>query len=157
MICEQVWTGFNKSEQVWSTIFPQPWVACSPTLTYPQNLCAVFKSYFAQNSTTLQSGGNRHLSRSSWHKVWTGVKCNFSLAQLHEPYVVLKLSISRVRMWNFTRIECKTKKLWLSIIPARRRSDQPGLRPPQKGVNNHFSSPHLGESYVVAKISISEA
>ena len=63
----------------------------------------------------------RPSSRSSWRKVWTGVKCNFSLAHLHEPYVVRKLLISRVWMWNFTRIERKTKKLPLSINPARRQ------------------------------------
>ena len=53
--------------------------------------------------------------------LWTGVKCNFSSAQLHEWYVDGKLPISRIRMWNFTRIRQKTKKLWLSIIPARRQ------------------------------------
>ena len=53
--------------------------------------------------------------------VWTGVKCNFSSVQLHDRYVVGKLSISQVRMWNFTRIRRKRKKLWLLIIPARRQ------------------------------------
>ena len=33
----------------------------------------------------------------------------------------------------------KTKKLWLSIIPALRRSYQPRLGLPQKGVNHNFS------------------
>ena len=36
-------------------------------------------------------------------------------------YVVGKLSISQVRMWNCTRIGRNTKKLRLSINPARRQ------------------------------------
>ena len=67
------------------------------------------------------SGGNSPSSRFSWRKVWTGVKCHFSSAHHHNQYVVGKLSISRVRMWNFTQIGRKTKKLRLSINPARRQ------------------------------------
>ena len=67
------------------------------------------------------SGGNSASSRFGWRKVWTGVKCNFSSAYHHDQYVVEKLSISWVWMWNFTRIWRKTKKLWLSIIPAQRQ------------------------------------
>ena len=58
-------------------------------------------------------------------------------------------------MWNFTRIRRKTKKLRLSIIPARRLSDQPCLGQPQKGVTYHFSLPHFDELYVVEKLLIS--
>ena len=43
-----------------------------------------------------------------------------------------KLSIRRVRIWNFTRIGPKTKKLWLTIDPVRRPSEQPDLGTPQK-------------------------
>ena len=60
-------------------------------------------------------------------------------------------------MWNFTRIGPKTKKLWLSINPARRLFEQPGLGQPKKDGNYHFSSPHLDEPYVVGKLLISEA
>ena len=67
------------------------------------------------------SGGNSASSRFNWCKVWTGVKCHFSSAHHHNQYVVGKLSISWVRIWNFTRIGRKTKKLWLSINPARRQ------------------------------------
>ena len=80
----------------------------------------------------LRSGGNNPLLHSSWRNVWTVVRCNFSSAHLHELYVVAMLSISRVRICSFTTIAPKTKKLWLSIIPARRLSEQPGLGPPQK-------------------------
>ena len=52
-------------------------------------------------------------------------------------------------MCDFTRIRRKTEKLWLSIIPARRRSEQPGLGPPQKGVKCNFSSPELDKPYIV--------
>ena len=48
-------------------------------------------------------------------------------------------------MWNFTSIGPKTKKLWLLKIPARRPSEQPGLGPPQKGVNCNFSSPQFNK------------
>ena len=63
-----------------------------------------------------------------------GVNYHFSSPQFDKPYVVGKLSISRFRMCNFTRIGRQTKKLWLSIIPARTLSDQPGLGPPSKKV-----------------------
>ena len=60
-------------------------------------------------------------SAFNWRKVWTGVKCHFSSTHHHNQYVVGKLSISRVWMWNFTQIGRKTKKLRLSINPARRQ------------------------------------
>ena len=125
----------------------------------PQTCVQFSNRYLAQNSTTLGNDGNSASSRFSWRQVWTGVKCNFSSAHLHRPYVVGKLSISQVRMSNFTRIGRKTKKLWLSIIPARTLSDQPGLQlgPPQKGVNCNFSSPELDKPYIVRKLSILEA
>ena len=82
----------------------------------------------------------------SWHKVWNGLKCNFSSVCHKVRKVVGKLTISLVRMCNFTRTAHKTKRLWLSIIPARRPSEQPSLRPPQKGVNYHFSSPHFSQA-----------
>ena len=100
---------------------------------------------------------NRISSCFSWRKAWTGVKCNFFSAHHHVQNVIGNLSISPVRMCNFTRVGCKTKKLWLSIIPALRRSYHPRLGEPQKGVNRNFSWPHLDKSYVVRKLSISEA
>ena len=113
--------------------------------------------YLARNSTTLRSGGNSALSRFSWRKVWNGVKCNFSWEHFQKRYIIGKLSISRVWMWNFTRIGPKTKKLRLSLIPALRQSYQPRLGQPWKGVNYHFSLPHLDKPFVVGKLSISEA
>ena len=85
------------------------------------------------------------------------MKCNFSSVHLHGPYVVGKLLISRGQMRNFTKIGPKTKKLWLSIIPARRPYEQPGLGPPQKGVNCNFSSPEIDKPYGVRKLRISDA
>ena len=101
---------------------------------------------------TLQSGGNSASSCFSWCKVWTGVKCNFYSAQHQVRNVVGKLSTSRVRMWNFTRIGHKIKKLWLSINPARSLSEHPGLGPPQKGVNCNFSLPEFNKPYDVRKL-----
>ena len=51
----------------------------------------------------------------------------------------------------------RQKKLWLSIIPARRLSEQPGLGPPQKGVNDDFTLPQFDKLYVVGKLSVLEA
>ena len=113
-------TGWEKSEQVWSTIFfnreshalqiwPTPKPACS-FLTVPWS-----KIYDPPK------GLNSSSPRSSCHRVWTGVKWNFPSAHQHDRYVVEKLSISQVRMWDFTRIRRKTKKLRPSIIPAQRQ------------------------------------
>ena len=113
--------------------------------------------YLARNSAIPRGGGNSPSSRCSWCKVSTGVKGNFSSAYLHELYVVRKLSISQVRMCIFPRIQCKTTKLWLSLIPTRRQSGQPGLRPPKKVGTTNFSSPHFDERYVVVELSTKEA
>ena len=93
-------------------------------------------------------------SRFSWLKVWTGVKCNFTSAQHQDRNAIGKLWISRARMCNITTIRWKTKMLCLSIIPAWRRSHQPSLGQPPKGVNYNFSLPHFDESHVVGKLSI---
>ena len=106
---------------------------------------------------TLRSGGIGASSRFSWRKVCTGVKCNFSSPHHHVRKIVGKLSIRRVRMWNFTRIGPKTKKLWLSIVSARRPSEHTSLGPPQKGVNCNFSWPEFDKLYGVRNLSISDA
>ena len=93
----------------------------------PPNFTHALKIYLGRflspfrSARLMRSGGNSPWSRFSWRKVWTGVKCNFSSAQLHDRYVDGKHPISRVRMWNFTRIGRKRKKLWLSINPGRRQ------------------------------------
>ena len=92
-----------------------------------------------QSARLIGSGGNSPSSCFSWRKVWTGVKCNFSSPHHHVRKIVGKLSIRRFLMWNFTRIGPKTKKLWNSIVPARRPSEHTGLGPSQKGVNCNFS------------------
>ena len=85
------------------------------------------------------------------------MKCNFSSPHHHVQYIVRKLSIRRVRMWNFTRIKHKTKKLWLSIVSARRPSEHTSLGLAQKGVNCNFSRPELDKPCGVRKLSISDA
>ena len=74
-----------------------------------------------RSARLMGSGGNSPSSRFNWRKVWTSVKCHFSSAHHHNQYIVGKLSSSRVRTWNFTRIGRKTKTLRLSINPARRQ------------------------------------
>ena len=112
-----LWTGSDRFGHAVSTS-PH---GLPPNFTHELKIClGRFLSPF-RSARLIGSGGNSPLSHFNWHKVWTGVKCNFSSAQLHDRYVDRKLSISRVWMWNFTRIWRKTKKLWLSIIPAWRQ------------------------------------
>ena len=134
--------GPDKSGQVRTGVKYYFSSTVSPTLFKfgpPPNLRAVSWPYLARNSTTLRSGGIRASQRFSWRKMWTGVKRNFSSPHHHVRKIVGKLSNRRDRMWNFTRIRPKTKKLWLSIFPARRPTEHTGLGPPPKGVNCNFS------------------
>ena len=87
---------------------------------------------------TLHWGGKSLSSRFIWRKVWAGVRCNFPCARLNESYVIEELSLSRNRKWNFTRIGRMTKTRWLSIIPARRRSYQPGCHNTKKVLTTTF-------------------
>ena len=151
-----LWTGPDKSEQVWSAIFPQPWVACCSNLAHPQTYVQF------SNRTSLETLQPSKVVETTFRHTSIGVMCEMVwsatfLAHLQEPYVVAKLSISQVRMWNFTRIGRKTKKLWLLIIPARRWSHKPLPGQPKKGVNRNFSWPHLNKPYFVEKLFISEA
>ena len=58
---------------------------------------------------------------------------------------------------KFHQDRTQGKKLWLSILPAQRPSEQPGLGPPHKGVNCNFSWPEFNKPYGVRKLSISDA
>ena len=110
-----LWTGLDRFGHTVLTSLDEP------NFTHALKLClGRFLSPFL-SARLIGSGGNSPSSHFSWHNLWTGVKCNFSSAQLHDRYVNGKLPISRVRMWNFTRIQRKTKKLWLLIIAARRQ------------------------------------
>ena len=112
-----LWTGSDRFGHAVSTFLHE----LPPNFTHPLKIClGRFLSPF-WSARLIGSGGNSPLSRFSWHKVWTGVKCNFSSALLHDRYVNGKLPISRVQMWNFTQIGRKTKKLRLPINPARRQ------------------------------------
>ena len=126
----------------------------SPNFTHTLKIClGRFLSPF-RSARLIVSGGNSPSSRFNWCKVWTGVKCYFSSAHHHNQYVVGKLSNSRVRMWNFTQIGRKTKK-----VTAFHKSSTKAVawNHPQKGVNYHFSSPEFDKPYVVGKLLISEA
>ena len=112
LYCGQVRTGSHRFGQIRTGVkyYFSSTVSC--TLSKfglpPWNPRTGIWRYLARNSMTLRSGGNSPSSRSNWHKVWTGVKCIFSSAQLHELYAV-QLSISQVQMCNFTQIGRKTK------------------------------------------------
>ena len=155
LYCRQVKTGWDKFGRVRTCVkcyFTQLWVARCPNLTHSPNLHSVFEPYLAWNSTTLQSGGKSASSRFNWHKVWTGVKCNFSWAHFQGWYVVGKLSFSRVQMWNFIRIGPQIKNLWLSIIPALRRSYQPRLGQPPRTCEPYFFLAALGQAIRCSKV-----
>ena len=117
---------------VQTLIAPRRKVARSPNFAYPQNPHTGICRYLARNSTTLPSGGNSASSRFSWRKVWTGVKWNFPSAHHQVRYAVGKLSIRPARIWNFTRIGPKTKKLLLSIIRHEGRLSCPAWDHPKK-------------------------
>ena len=149
----QVWTSQNRCEKLFflnrETNALQIWPTPKPAwsfLTVPRSKLYDPPKWWKRAS-----------SRFSWRKVWTGVKSNFSSPHHHVRKIVRKLSIRRVRMWNFTRIGPKTKKLWLSIVPARRPSEHTRLGPHQKGVNCNFSWPEFDKPYCVRKLSISDS
>ena len=112
-----LWTGSDRFGHAVSTSLH----GLPPNFTHALKICLGRLLRPFRSARLVGSGGNRPSSRFSWRKVWTGVKCNFSSAQVHDRYVDGKLPISRVRMQNFTRIRRKTKKLWLSIIPTWRQ------------------------------------
>ena len=112
-----LWTGSDRFGHAVSTSLH----GLPPNFTHALKIClGRFLSPFP-SARDIGSGGNHPSSRFSWPKVWTGMKCNFCSAQLHDWYAVEKIPIIRVRMWNFTRKRRKTKKVWLWIIPARRQ------------------------------------
>ena len=112
-----LWTGLDRFCYAVSTSLH----GLPPNFTHALKICLGRLLSPFRSARLIGSGGNSPSSCFSWRKVWTGEKCNFSSAQLHDRYVDGKLPISRVRMGNFTRIRRKTRKLWLSIIPARRQ------------------------------------
>ena len=145
-----LWTGSDRFGHAVSTSLH----GLPPNFTHALKIClGRFLSPFP-SARLIGSGGNSLSSCFSWRKVWTGVKRNFSSAQLHDRYVDGKLTISRVWMWKFTRIRRKSKK-----VMAFNNSGTKAVAcdHPQKGVNYHLSSPQLDKPYVVRKLSISEA
>ena len=88
--------------------------------------------YLVKNSKTLWSGGNSALSRFSWRNLWTGVKCNVSSAHHHDQTSLESSWLAEFECEISPGYDVRQKKLLLSIIPARRLSDQPGLGTPQK-------------------------
>ena len=155
-----LWIGRDKSGQIRTGVKYYFSSTVSPTLFKfgpPHKSACSFLTVPRSKLCHPRSGGISASSRFSWRKVWTGVKCNVSSPHHHVRKIDRKLSIRRVRMWNFTRIGPKTKKLWLSIVLGQRPAEQPGLGPPQKGVNCNFSWPELDKPYGVRKLSISDA
>ena len=89
----QVRTSLDKSEQVWSAIFPQPWVARCPNLAHPQT-CVQFSNRTAFETRRPSEVVETALRHASIHKVCTGVKCNFSWEHFRKRYIIRKFSRS---------------------------------------------------------------
>ena len=142
---------------VQTLIAPRPKVARSPNFDYPPKPAYRYLMETRSKLYDPPKWWKRSSSRFSWRKVWNGVKCNFSSPHHQVRNIVRKPSIRRVRMWNFTRIVTKTKKLWLSIFPVQRPSEHTSLGTPYKGVNCNFSSPEFDKPYEVRNLSISDA
>ena len=92
-----------------------------------------------------------------------GVKCELvGCATFLRRTTMSKISFESSRLGEF---ECeispgqdlRQKKLWHSIVPARRPSEHTGLGPSQKGVNCNFSWPEFDKPFGVRKLSISDA
>ena len=133
-----LWTGSDKFGHAVSTSLH----GLPPNFTHALKVCLrKFLSQF-RSARLIGSGGNSALSRFNWRKVWTGVKYNFSSAQLHDRYTVGKLPISRVRMSNFMRIGRKQE------VTAFHQSSMKAVawNHLQKGVNYHFSLPEFDTS-----------
>ena len=96
---------------VQTLIAPRPWVARSPNFAYPPKPAYMYLPVPCSKLCDPPKWWKRASSRFSWRKVWNGVKCNFSSPHHQVRKIVGKLSIRRVRMWNFTRIGPKTKKV----------------------------------------------
>ena len=69
----QVRTGSDKSEQVWSAIFPQTWVTCSPNLTHPQTCVQV------SNRTSLETLRPSEVVKTALCHTSMGVRCEVQL------------------------------------------------------------------------------
>ena len=65
----QVRTSLNKSEQLWSTILPQPWVTRCPNLAHPQ-ICVQFP-----NRTSLKTLRPSEVVDSTICHTSVGVRC----------------------------------------------------------------------------------
>ena len=153
-----LWTGSDRFGQVRTGVkrYFSSTMSCTLSKFGPSpNLCAV------SNRTSLETLWPSEVVETALRHPSFGLRCELVwsatfLRHFQKRYVIGKLLFSRVRMWNFTRIGPKTKMLWLSIIPALRRSRQPRLGQPQKGVNRNFSWPQLDKLSVFVKPSISE-
>ena len=107
LYCGQVHTGSDRFGQVRTGVKRCFSSTVSRTLSKfgsPSKPACSFLTVPRSNLYDPPSGGNSASSRFNWCKVWTGVKCSFSLEHFQKRYVIRKLSLSRVRMWNFSSI-----------------------------------------------------
>ena len=157
LYCTYVQTSLDKSEQVWSTIFPQPWVPRSLNLAHPQT-CVQFP-----NCTSHETLRPSEVVESALHHTSVGVRCErvWSATFLHRT-TMSERSLESSRLGEFKCEispweDLRQKKLWLSIVPAQRPSEHTCLGPHQKGVNCNFSWPEFDKPYGARKLSISDA
>ena len=129
LYCGQVRTGFGYA--VSTSLHGLP-----PNFIHALKIClGRFLSPF-RSARLIESGGNSPSSHFSWRKVWTGMNwCEVQLLFGAAPRSARHSKSSRS-----AELDCeispgydvRQKKLWLSIVPVQRPSEQPGLGPPTK-------------------------
>ena len=161
LYCGQVHTGSDRFGQVRIGVNRYFSSTVSHTLSNigpPPKTCLQFS-----NRTSLETLWPSEVVETALRHASIGLRCELEwsatfLGSTSKSNISLESSqLSEFECESFFRIGPKTKKLWLSIIPALRRSYQPRLGQPQNGVNYHFSLPHLDRLFVVGKLLISEA
>ena len=117
--------------QVWSCCFDISGWITTKLHTRTENFLGRFLSPF-RSARLIGSGGNSLLSRLNWHKVWTGVKCNFSSAQLHDRYTVGRLRLAEFEREISPGYNVRQKSYGFRYFWHQTLSEQPGFGSPPK-------------------------
>ena len=120
----QVRTGLDKSEQVWSAVFPQPWVARCPNLAHRQT-CVQFSS-----RTSLETLQPSEVVETALCHASVGIRCElvwsatFLGSTSKSDTSLLSSRLAEFKYEISPGYDRRQIKLWLSIIPALRWSSQ---------------------------------
>ena len=159
-----LWTGLDRFRQVWTSqnrcegLFLVTRESHAFQIWPSPQTCVQFS-----NRTSLETLQPSEVVATSLHHASLGIRCELvwkTTSLRHTAKTDTSLESSRLAEFECEispGYDVRQKKLWLSIISAWRLPDEPGLEPPPKGVNYHFSLLQLDEPYVVGKLSILEA